>query len=84
VNQQPLQNILSSAQGAASHSTRLVAVGKAAFDELAASSQQLFAIVSSDSVVVGLDRLPLALLAFPVALARLLSCWNITKYLSRN
>jgi hypothetical protein len=55
-------------------------VGKAAFDELAASSQQLFAIVSSDSVVVGLDRLPLALLAFPVALARLLSCWNITKY----
>jgi len=69
VDQQPLQNILSSAQGAASHSARLVAVGKAAFDELAASSQQLFAVVARHSALVGLNRLLLALLAFPVALA---------------
>lgn len=39
VDQQTLQNILSSAQGTASYSARLVAMSKAAFDELAASAQ---------------------------------------------
>jgi hypothetical protein len=39
MDQQTLQNILMSALGAAPHSARFVAVGKAAFDELAPPSQ---------------------------------------------
>jgi hypothetical protein len=53
-------------------------VGKAAFDELAASAQQLFAVVSCNSFVVGLDGLLLSLLAIPVPLACLFSFWNVT------
>ena len=39
VDQQTLQNILMSAQGAAPHPTRFVTVGKAAFDKLSPSSE---------------------------------------------
>src|ERR1019366_5543345 len=66
VDQPTLQNILMSAQGAAPHSARFVAVGKAAFDELSPPSQQLFAIISSYSALVGLHRLLLRLLSVPV------------------
>ena len=72
-----LQNILSSAQGAAPHSARL-AVSEAAFDKFSAPAQQLFAVVSCYSALVGLDGLLLGLLAIPVALARLFSLWNVT------
>jgi hypothetical protein len=41
MNQQALENILPSVQGAASHSAGLVAMSKGSFDELASSPQQL-------------------------------------------
>ena len=78
MDQQPLQNILSSAQGAASYSARFVAVSKAALDEFSPPAQQLFTVVARHSALVGLDGLLLGLLAIPVPLACLLSFWNVT------
>ena len=72
VDQQPLQNVVPSTQGTTPHTSRLVAVLETAFDKLAASSQQLFAIIARHSALVGLDRLLFSLLAFPIPLASLL------------
>src|ERR1039458_3419796 len=78
VDQQTLQDVVMSAQGRAPHSTRLVTVGKAAFDEFSSPSELLFAIVSSNSAVVSLNSLLLSLLTIPVPLASLLTFRNVT------
>jgi len=52
VDQQTLENILSSVQGAASHRTGFVAMGKGSFHELASPPQQTFAILAPHPLTI--------------------------------
>ena len=72
MNQQTLENVLSSMKGAASHPTGFVAMSKGSFDELASSPQQFLAILAAHPLTVLINRLLLALLALPLPLAGLL------------
>src|ERR1700688_1008659 len=72
MNQQPLENILPSMQSASSHPAGFVAMSKGPFHELASSSQQFLAILAASPLAVLIDRLLLALLAFPMSFAGLL------------
>ena len=72
MNQQTLENILPSVQGAASHPAGFVAMSEGSFHELAASPQQFLSIPPANSLTVLINGLLLALLAFPVSLAGLL------------
>src|SRR5258708_38470448 len=71
MNQQTLENILSSVQGAASHPAGFVAMSKGSFDELASPPQQFLSIPAAHPLTVLINRLLLAPLAFPVSLAGL-------------
>jgi len=71
MNQQPLENILPSMQGAASHPAGFVAMSEGSFHELASSPQQLLSILAAHPLTVLINGLLLALLALPVSLAGL-------------
>ena len=73
MNQQTLENILPSVQGAASHSAGFVAVSKGSFDKFASSPQQFLSILTAHPLPVLINRLLLALLAFPVFACRVVS-----------
>ena len=78
MNQQTLENILPSVQGAASHPAGFVAMSEGSFHELAASPQQFLSIPASHPLTVLIDRLLLALLALPVSIAGLLLLRNVS------
>src|ERR1700686_1419325 len=78
MNQQTLENILPSVQGAASHPAGFVAMSESSFHELAASPQQFLAILASFPLSILINRLLFALLALPVSLAGLLLLRNVS------
>src|SRR5271165_5476606 len=77
MNQVPLQDVVSSAQVAAPHPTRLVAMREAALDELAAPPQQTLAVLAPHPPSVGIHRLLLSLLARPIPIPLRLLLRNV-------
>src|SRR5579862_6965198 len=81
MDQLPLENIVVLAQMRSPHSTCLVAMGEAAFDQLSPPSQQALAIVALDPPPVVVYRLLLTGLAFPFALPLLSSLRKVAAHL---
>ena len=77
MSQLPLEYVLSTSQMAASHATRFVAVGEAAFNQFPAPLQQVLAVVALHPPPVCVDPLVLLGLTLPAALALLPLLWNV-------
>src|ERR1022692_4704533 len=80
MSQLTLENILASAQVAAPHPARFVAVGEAAFHQFTAPLQQALAVFASHPPPVCVDRLLLLGVALPVPLALLPLLRNVTAH----
>ncbi len=69
VHEHPLENIQVSAQVSSSHAAGFQSVSEAPFDQLAAFAHQPLATLAADAPAIGVHRVTLVAIAFPIPTA---------------